>query len=173
MPGSHGFAGFPREAFSFFKNLAKNNNRDWFQAHKAVYERSCRDALKALTVALDPPLGADRLTRINRDMRFVRDDSGPYRTHVSTVVRGNYLSLSGDGLYVGTGMYMPDSADAPPPAGSHRRRRIGAQAGVAGRGVAAQGLPGGYARVGGVGAARVPGGPPAAGPLADEGHSRR
>jgi len=104
-----GFAGIPREAFSFFKNLAKNNNRDWFRAHKAAYERSCRDALKALTVALDPPLGADRLTRINRDMRFVRDDSGPYRTHVSTVVRGNYLSLSGDGLYVGTGMYMPDS----------------------------------------------------------------
>ena len=95
--------GFAREAFAFFKDLAKNNNREWFHAHKDVYERSCRDALKALTVALDPPLGADRLTRINRDMRFARDKSAPYRTHVSTVVRGNYLSLSAEGLYVGTG----------------------------------------------------------------------
>jgi len=105
----HGFPGFTREAFAFFKDLAKNNNREWFHAHKDVYETSCRDALKALTVALDPPLGADRLTRINRDMRFARDKSAPYRTHVSTVVRGNYLSLSAEGLYVGTGMYMPDS----------------------------------------------------------------
>ena len=105
----HGFPGFTREAFAFFMDLAKNNNREWFHAHKDVYETSCRDALKALTVALDPPLGAGRLTRINRDMRFARDKSAPYRTHVSTVVRGNYLSLSAEGLYVGTGMYMPDS----------------------------------------------------------------
>lgn len=105
-----GFAGFSREAFSFFKDLSKHNDREWFHAHKPVYERSCRDALKALTMALDPPLGADRLTRINRDMRFARDKSAPYRTHVSTVVRGNYLSVSAEGLYVGTGMYMPDPA---------------------------------------------------------------
>ena len=108
-PAAHGFPGVAREAFAFFKDLAKNNNREWFHGHKDIYERSCRDALKALTVALDPPLGAGRLTRINRDMRFARDKSAPYRTHVSTVVRGNYLSLSAEGLYVGTGMYMPDS----------------------------------------------------------------
>ena len=103
-----GFTGFSKDAFSFFKDLAKNNNRDWFQAHKDVYEVACRDALKALTVVLDPPFGADRLTRINKDMRFARDKSAPYRTHISTVVRGNYVSLSADGLYVGTGMYMPE-----------------------------------------------------------------
>jgi uncharacterized protein (TIGR02453 family) len=107
---SHGFAGFPREAFTFFKNLAKNNNKDWFHANKGVYEVSCRDALKALTVVLDPPFGADRLTRINRDMRFARDKSAPYHTRISTGVRGNFLSLSADGLYVGTGIYMPDAA---------------------------------------------------------------
>ena len=106
---NHGFAGFSREAFTFFRNLAKNNNKDWFHANKGAYEVSCRDALKALTVVLDPPFGADRLTRINRDMRFARDKSAPYRTQISTVVRGNYLSLSADGLYVGTGIYMPDA----------------------------------------------------------------
>ena len=109
-PPSAGFTGFSREAFAFFKNLAKHNNKEWFHANKGVYEASCRDALKALTVALDPPFGADRLTRINKDMRFARDKSAPYRTNISTVVRGNYLSLSADGLYVGTGIYMPDGA---------------------------------------------------------------
>lgn len=126
----HGFPGFTREAFAFFKDLAKNNNREWFHGHKDIYERSCRDALKALTVALDPPLGADRLTRINRDMRFARDKSAPYRTHVSTVVRGNYLSLSADGLYVGTGMYMPDPATL-------RRLREAIDADASGRKLAA------------------------------------
>jgi uncharacterized protein (TIGR02453 family) len=106
---NHGFAGFSRDAFTFFKNLAKNNNKEWFHANKGAYELSCRDALKALTIALDPPLGAGRLTRINRDMRFARDKSAPYRTQISTVVRGNYLSLSADGLYVGTGIYMPNA----------------------------------------------------------------
>ena len=123
-------SGCSREAFAFFKDLAKNNNREWFHAHKDVYEQSCRDALKALTVALDPPLGADRLTRINRDMRFARDKSAPYRTHMSTVVRGNYLSLSADGLYVGTGMYMPD-----PP--TLRRLREAIDADASGRKLAA------------------------------------
>jgi uncharacterized protein (TIGR02453 family) len=107
---SPGFPGFSREAFTFFKNLAKNNNKEWFHANKGAYEVSCRDALKAFSAALDPPFGSDRLTRINRDMRFARDKSAPYRTQISTVVRGNYLSLSADGLYVGTGIYMPDAA---------------------------------------------------------------
>lgn len=104
-----GFAGFPREAFQFFKNLANNNNRDWFLANKSTYERSCRDPFQALTVALDPPVGATRMTRMNRDIRFSKDKS-PYRTHVSTMIRDCYLMLSADGLYVGAGIYMPEPA---------------------------------------------------------------
>jgi uncharacterized protein (TIGR02453 family) len=104
---SHGFTGIPREAFAFFKDLAKNNNREWFQPRKALYESVCQDPLKALTVALDPPLGADRLSRIYRDVRFAKDKS-PYKTHVSARVPGCVLWLSAEGLYVGTGLYMPD-----------------------------------------------------------------
>jgi uncharacterized protein (TIGR02453 family) len=107
--GTARFVGFPREAFAFFAKLAKNNNREWFQPRKEEYERVCQAPLQALTVALDPPLGSSKLTRIYRDIRFSKDKS-PYRTHVSTMVRGNYLSLSTKGLYVGTGMYMPEPA---------------------------------------------------------------
>ena len=107
VPVAHGFKGFPREAFRFFSDLARNNNRDWFQPRKEVYESTCQEPLKALTVALDPPFGADRVSRIYRDIRFSKDKS-PYKTHVSARVPGCVLWLSAEGLYVGTGLYMPD-----------------------------------------------------------------
>jgi uncharacterized protein (TIGR02453 family) len=103
-----GFAGFPREATEFFRDLARNNNRDWFQAHKDVYERACREPLKALVTELDP-MGTPHLSRINRDMRFARDGA-PYKTHVAVGVLGTYINLSAEGLYVGTGMYRPEPA---------------------------------------------------------------
>jgi len=105
---SDGFAGFPREATEFFRDLARNNNRDWFQAHKDVYEQACREPLKALVSELDP-MGTPHISRINRDMRFARDGA-PYRTHIAAGVLRTYVSLSAEGLYVGTGMYRPEPA---------------------------------------------------------------
>ena len=74
---SDGFTGFPPEAFRFFTDLAKHNNRDWFQAHKDVYEQACRE---------------------------------PYKNHLAAGVRGTYVSLSAQGLYVGGGIYRPEPA---------------------------------------------------------------
>ncbi len=93
----------------FFVQLAKNNRREWFLENKVRFERECRDPFRVLTVALDPPLGASHTTRINRDLRFSKDKS-PYHTHISAVVRGNFLQLSAKGLYVGAGLYMPEPA---------------------------------------------------------------
>ena len=64
--------------------------------------------MRALASTLDP-LGAARISRINRDMRFSRDRE-PYKTHISAGVDGYYVSLSAHGLYVGTGMYKPEPA---------------------------------------------------------------
>ncbi len=102
------FSGFPRDVFDFFEDLASHNNRDWFLAHKDVYERACREPMRALVSALDP-LGAARISRINRDMRFARGRE-PYKTHISAGVDGYYISISAHGLYVGTGMYKPEPA---------------------------------------------------------------
>jgi uncharacterized protein (TIGR02453 family) len=102
------FTGFPRAATEFFRDLARNNNREWFQAHKDVYEQACRDPLKALVGELDP-MGTPRISRINRDMRFSRD-AAPYKTHIAAGVRGIYINLSAQGLWVGTGMYRPEPA---------------------------------------------------------------
>jgi uncharacterized protein (DUF2461 family) len=48
------FSGFPREAITFFTDLARHNNRDWFLAHKHVYERACVQPMRQLTAALEP-----------------------------------------------------------------------------------------------------------------------
>jgi uncharacterized protein (DUF2461 family) len=46
------FNGFPREAFTFFRQLARNNNRDWFLAHRETYEVACREPMRQLIAAL-------------------------------------------------------------------------------------------------------------------------
>ena len=101
------FSGFQPEAFKFFRDLAKNNDRDWFQAHKDVYERACREPMKALMAAADPPFGGGWMSRINNDMRFNRDRA-PYKTRVDAGIKGHYVSLSAQGMYVGTGIYKPE-----------------------------------------------------------------
>jgi uncharacterized protein (TIGR02453 family) len=104
-----GFAGFPPEAFTFLADLAKHNNRDWFQAHKRVYEETCREPMKALMAAIDPPFGAGWISRINNDMRFNRDRA-PYKTRIEAGVKGHYVSVGAQGMYVGTGIYKPEPA---------------------------------------------------------------
>ena len=106
---SDGFSGFPPEAFAFFANLAKHNDREWFHAHKDVYERACREPMKALMAAIDPPLGAGWMSRINNDMRFNRDRA-PYKTRIEAGVKGHYMSVGAQGMYVGTGIYKPEPA---------------------------------------------------------------
>jgi uncharacterized protein (TIGR02453 family) len=103
------FAGFPNEAFDFFKQLARNNKREWFLAHKDTYERACREPMRELVAEFGVDPDNTWITRINRDLRFSKDKS-PYRTNIAAVVRDFYLSLSADGLYVGAGMYKPEPA---------------------------------------------------------------
>ena len=104
------FAGIPREAFTFFEGLASHNSREWFQANKETYERTCRAPMQSLLAELAPTYGSGKLTRINRDMRFARDQA-PYKTFIASGVGSRYyVSLSKDGLYIGTGIYMPDGA---------------------------------------------------------------
>jgi uncharacterized protein (TIGR02453 family) len=103
------FTGFPREAFTFFKGLASHNNRDWFHANKDVYERACRAPMQRLAAELAPQYGATKISRINRDMRFARGQA-PYKTYIAAGIGKYYASLSHTGLWVGTGMYRPESA---------------------------------------------------------------
>lgn len=88
------FPGFRPEAFQFLRDLAANNDRDWFKARKETYEAELKDPMALLLADgarrlanTDLPLTAhpkDSRFRIYRDMRFT-DDKTPYKTHVSGV----------------------------------------------------------------------------------------
>jgi uncharacterized protein (TIGR02453 family) len=65
--------------------------------------------MQQLAAALEREFGKSKIPRINRDIRFSSDKS-PYKTHISAGIGRHYVHLSSEGLYVGGGMYMPDSA---------------------------------------------------------------
>jgi uncharacterized protein (TIGR02453 family) len=124
-------AGFTPEALKFLTDLAKHNDRAWFQPRKAEYERLLKEPMEALVVALGErlasrgiPIEADprrAIFRIYRDVRFSKDKS-PYKTHVSAslpwidpgerteAVRGNgaYVHIQPGHSYVGGGMWHPE-----------------------------------------------------------------
>jgi len=127
------FEGFPEAAFTFLAGLKKNNNKAWFEAHRATYEDDLREPSKRLVSAMGAafpeaklPLVSDvkrSLFRINRDIRFSKDKS-PYKTHIGIVFpmqgmkedewSGMYLGFEPAGrndvkAYIGGGAYMPSS----------------------------------------------------------------
>jgi len=101
------FEGFPPESVEFFQQLAAHNDREWYQAHKDVYERACKAPMQELVAALAPRWGKAWVSRINNDLRFARGKP-PYKTHIAAALGGRYISLSPDGLWVGAGLYRPE-----------------------------------------------------------------
>jgi uncharacterized protein (TIGR02453 family) len=83
------FTGFTPECLAFFRNLAANNTKPWFEAHRKEYEEYLLEPLKALVTELAGfmlTLDQDLVTapgravsRIHRDTRFSRDKP-PYKT---------------------------------------------------------------------------------------------
>ncbi len=85
--------------FRFFDELARNNNRAWFDANKQRYIEEVRDPLVRLIEAFGPrlarisahmvadprPVGGS-LFRIYRDTRFSKDKR-PYKTHAGLSFR--------------------------------------------------------------------------------------
>lgn len=85
---------FSPDTFRFLRELAKHNDRPWFQANKARYEATVQGPALRFIEAMGPrlarlsphvvaearPFGGS-LARIYRDTRFSKDKS-PYRTNV-------------------------------------------------------------------------------------------
>ncbi len=112
------FEGFDPQAFAFFRRLARNNHKPWFDKNRPVYDHYVAGALKALfeelvpvVLKLDPDFDISGKTgrnfsRINRDIRFARDKS-PYR-------RNLYLYFGPANSESDTRLYVGLSADAVP-----------------------------------------------------------
>ena len=84
------FTGFRPAAFRFFRGLARNNSKPWFEKNRAIYEVEVRDQMRALVEEMDVRLAAfapeitgdpkRAMFRIHRDIRFSKDKS-PYKTN--------------------------------------------------------------------------------------------
>ena len=132
---------FGRGTFRFLRDLAENNDREWFTANRDRYEAELRDPALRLILAVgerldrvSPHLRADprgnggSLFRIFRDVRFSRDKR-PYKTHVGVQFRhaagkdahapGLYLHVEPKASFFGFGMWRP-----PAPALKAIRTRI-------------------------------------------------
>jgi len=112
-----------KEFFSFFKDLQKNNNRDWFTDHKSHF-KSLEQQVKTFGEQLKGQLNQHdhidrfKLFRIYRDVRFSKDKT-PYKTHfgltwhrTKPLYRGGYyLHLSPGNNFLACGFWNPNPAD--------------------------------------------------------------
>jgi uncharacterized protein (TIGR02453 family) len=122
---------FTPSLFTFLRELAENNNREWFQDNKSRYEQHVKDpALRLIAdfgprlkkisphFRADPRAVGGSLFRIHRDTRFSKDKS-PYKTHTGIQFRhelgkdayapGFYLHLEPGQVFCGVGSWHPDS----------------------------------------------------------------
>lgn len=128
------FAGFPG-ALRFLRALARHNAREWFEAHRADYERSVLAPMRAFVDEMDarlatfaPEFVGDRrrsIFRIHRDVRFSADKR-PYKTnaacwlfhrdvgrtkgpHSPVAAAGFYFHLAPGECFAGGGCWLPPS----------------------------------------------------------------
>lgn len=120
---------FSPKTVSFLRHLKRNNDREWFRGHKVEYEQHVRTPIVALLARLDedfqtfaPELVAHpsvSLFRIYRDTRFsankapLKTQVGAYFPHRTMRKRGAglYVEVGPDRVYIGGGLYMPNTAD--------------------------------------------------------------
>ena len=103
------FPGFRDEAFAFLRELAQNNERDWFKPRKATFDDEVQWPLRCLVADAarqathhDLPFGGDpkrSLFRIYRDTRFSKNKQ-PYKTHASAVLSRSGRKKDLSGLYL-------------------------------------------------------------------------
>lgn len=118
---------FTEDYLNFFKELAPNNNKEWFDTNRKRYETVVKEPFKnfvsdlIIELAKDDPeieiQAKDAIFRINRDIRFSKDKT-PYKLNNSAIVSkagrkdrnypGVYIELSPDKLKFYGGVYSPD-----------------------------------------------------------------
>ena len=124
------FDGFADREGRFFRQLARNQRREWFAAHRDEYEEGWRGPMQALLAEVREridgfyprhPLAPAKVFRIHRDVRFSKNKS-PYKTHIGgyVAIEGGgrapdtpaavYFHVGADEVVVAAGHYMMDAA---------------------------------------------------------------
>jgi uncharacterized protein (TIGR02453 family) len=88
------FTGFADQGLSFFKKLAKHQDREWFKLHKAEYIEGWHEPMEALLANVRArvddafpycELAPPKVFRVYKDTRFSKDKT-PYKTHVAGIL---------------------------------------------------------------------------------------
>jgi uncharacterized protein (TIGR02453 family) len=125
---------FRPASFAYLRDLARNNDRAWFEANRGRYEKHLLHPAQQFITDFGPRLrrisrhfnadprpGKGTLFRIYRDIRFSKDKS-PYKTWIGIQFRhrkakdahapGFYLHLEPGHVMAGAGIWHPDTATA-------------------------------------------------------------
>lgn len=125
---------FTPATFTFLRDLAAHNDREWFAAHKDRYIEKVQEPALEFITDFGPRLGkisphftADArvvggsLFRIQRDTRFSKDKT-PYKQNTGVQFRheaardahapGYYLHIEPSGSFMGIGLWRPETAVA-------------------------------------------------------------
>jgi uncharacterized protein (TIGR02453 family) len=115
------------QTLKFLNQLKKNNNKPWFDAHRAQYEAARIDFSNFIQLVIDAvqkwdttitgQTSRDCLFRINRDIRFSKDKT-PYKAHFGASIKrggrksgfaGYYFHCEPGNSFIGGGLWMPEA----------------------------------------------------------------
>jgi uncharacterized protein (TIGR02453 family) len=118
-----------KETLDFLKKLDRNNDREWFNEHKAEFS-AAKENITALTGFLisqiskfDPDISGtlpeDCVFRIYRDIRFSKNKN-PYKNNLGAYVApggrksmspGYYYHIQPGQCFIAAGLHMPESSE--------------------------------------------------------------
>ena len=127
MAQKNEFTGFSKEAVKFFRDLAKNNSKDWFNKNREVYDNHVmfpaaafvtdmgkRIKFLSSNIVADPRRDKS-IFRLNRDTRF-SINKAPYKAHLGIYFwegkgkklenPGFYFQFDAEKILIGVGMHM-------------------------------------------------------------------
>ena len=109
----------------FLRNLEKNNNRDWFNENKTLYQEAQQDVISFVEKLMEEMADFDEeigkleakksVFRIYRDTRFSKDKT-PYKTNFGAglgmgkgnKISGYYLHIEPGKSFLAGGVYKPE-----------------------------------------------------------------
>ncbi len=118
---------FTEESLQFLRGLKRNNDREWFNKRKPIYESAIKAPMLALIEEINHDLlefaphhvrpAQKTMMRIYRDIRFSKNKQ-PYKTNIAAWwARAGLEKTSGGGFYfevnpvsvtIAAGVYMPE-----------------------------------------------------------------
>ena len=111
------------DIFTFYKDLDKNNNREWFESHKPRFkalESEVKDFNEIVKFGLEETDDIEKIKmfRIYRDVRFSKNKT-PYKIHFGVSfhrkkpnLRGSYyMHLAPQNSFIASGFWNPNPMD--------------------------------------------------------------